>query len=98
MQLAEVIGNATSTVKHPTLVGWRLLIVQPLDAGGRPDGVPIVAIDSLGGGRGDRVVISSDGKATRKLVGADNSPARWAVIGRADEQQGPRRARPTARR
>lgn len=84
MQLAEVIGHATSTVKHPTLQGWRLLIVQPLGARNVPDGVPVIAIDALGSGRGDRVVISSDGKATRKMVGADNSPVRWAVIGLAD--------------
>jgi ethanolamine utilization protein EutN len=84
MQIALVIGHATSTVKHPTLVGWRLAVVQPLDAREAPDGPPLIAIDALGSGRGDRVVISSDGKGTRELVGADNSPARWAVIGLAD--------------
>jgi ethanolamine utilization protein EutN len=84
MQLGEVIGHATSTVKHATLHGWRLVIVQPLDARSKADGVPILAIDSLGGSRGDRVIISSDGKATRELVGAENSPARWMVIGLAD--------------
>jgi ethanolamine utilization protein EutN len=84
MQLAEVIGHATSTVKHPTLRGWRMVIVQPLDARLGPDGVPILAIDSLGGSRGDRVIISSDGKAARELVGAENSPVRWMVIGLAD--------------
>ncbi len=84
MQIGEVIGHATSTVKHPTLRGWRMAIVQPLDARSRPDGVPILAIDSLGGSRGDRVIISSDGKATRELVGAEDSPVRWMVIGLAD--------------
>jgi ethanolamine utilization protein EutN len=85
MQLAEVIGHATSTVKHPTLRGWRMLIVQPLDARQQPDGVPILAFDSLGGARGERVIISSDGKAARELVGAENSPIRWIVIGLADD-------------
>jgi ethanolamine utilization protein EutN len=84
MQLAEVIGHATSTVKHPTLHGWRMVFVQPLDARLGPDGVPILAIDSLGGSRGDWVIISSDGKAARELVGAENSPVRWMVIGLAD--------------
>ena len=90
MQLGEVIGHATSTVKHPTLRGWRMAVVQPLDARLRPDGVPIVAIDPLGGSRGDRVVISSDGKAARELIGAENSPARWLVIGLADGNSGVR--------
>jgi microcompartment protein CcmK/EutM len=84
MQLAKVLGHATSTIKHPTLNGWRMLIVQPLDAREQPDGVPIIALDALGSGRGDRVVISSDGKAAREMIGADNSPARWNIIGLAD--------------
>jgi ethanolamine utilization protein EutN len=86
MQIGEVIGHATSTVKHPTLRGWRMAIVQPLDARSRADGVPILAIDSLGGSRGDRVIISNDGKAARQLVGAENSPVHWMVIGLADGQ------------
>jgi ethanolamine utilization protein EutN len=84
MQLAKVLGHATSKIKHPTLNGWRMLIVQPLDAREEPDGVPIIALDALGSGRGDHVVISSDGKAAREMIGADNSPARWNIIGLAD--------------
>ena len=76
MQLGEVIGHATSTVKHPTLHGWRMLIVQPLDARMRPDGVPIIAIDPLGGSRGDRVVITQ-----RRQGGSRNDRSR--------EQPGP---------
>jgi ethanolamine utilization protein EutN len=87
MQLGQVLGHATSTVKHPSLHGWRMLIVQPLDGRNEPDGVPIIALDALGSGRGDRVVISSDGKATREMVGVDNSPARWAVVGVVDERR-----------
>jgi ethanolamine utilization protein EutN len=87
MQLGTVIGRATSTVKHSTIHGWRLLVVQPLDAAGGDDGVPIIAIDALGSGRGDRVIITNDGKAAREMVGAENSPVRWAVIGVADERE-----------
>jgi ethanolamine utilization protein EutN len=84
MQLAQVLGHATSTIKHATLNGWRMVIVQPLDAREQPDGVPIIALDALGSGRGDRVMISSDGKAAREMIGADNSPARFSIIGLAD--------------
>jgi len=84
MQLAKVIGRATSTVKHPTLKGWRMLIVQPLDPVGRADGAPQLVIDNQGGGRGDTVIISSDGKAAREMVGSDNTPARWYVMGIVD--------------
>jgi ethanolamine utilization protein EutN len=84
MQLAQVIGHATSTIKHASLHGWRMLIVQPLDARKQPEGVPIIALDALGSRRGDHVVISSDGKAAREMTGADDSPARWSIIGVAD--------------
>ena len=84
MQLGKVIGRATSTVKHPTLKGWRMLLVQPLDAAGGPDGAPQLVIDNQGGGRGDTVIISSDGKTAREMVGADTTPARWHVLGIVD--------------
>jgi ethanolamine utilization protein EutN len=64
--------------------GWKLLIVQPLDLAGRPEGDPILAIDMLGAGRGTKVVISNDGKGAREMVGSDNSPVRWTVIGVMD--------------
>lgn len=85
MQLAHVIGHATATVKHPALAGWRMLVVQPLDAAGGPDGFPVIAIDDLGSRRGDQVIISSDGKAVREMMGTNTTPVRWAVIGVADE-------------
>lgn len=80
-----VIGHATSTVKHPTLVGWRLAIVQPVGTDGKPDGDPNVAIDSLGAAPGQRVVINSDGRGSRELVGNDKTPARFFMIALVDE-------------
>lgn len=84
MQLAKVVGRATATVKHETLAGWRLLLVQPLDAAGNTDGEPQLAIDNLGSRRGDTVMLTTDGAAVRQMVGKDNTPIRWAVIGLAD--------------
>ena len=61
-----------------------MLLVQPLDAAGGPDGAPQLVIDNQGGGRGDTVIISSDGKTAREMVGSDNTPARWHVLGIVD--------------
>ncbi len=83
MYLAKVIGNATSTIKHPTLANWRMLIVAPVKAE-RLD--PLLAIDALGAGIGDLVVITNDGKGARELVGAENSPARWTILGIVDDE------------
>lgn len=85
MLSGRVIGTATSTVKHPTLQGWKLLLVQPLSADGRsPDGDPVLAVDALGAGTEETVIISSDGRSTRQLIGSDNTPVRWSVIGIRD--------------
>lgn len=82
MQLAHVIGTATSTVRHASLAGWKLLVVQPLSADGTsPDGDPVLAIDSLGAGVGNEVIITSDGKGTRELMKSDTTPVRWSVMG-----------------
>jgi ethanolamine utilization protein EutN len=84
MQLGEVVGHAVATVKHASLTGWRLLLVQLLTPDGRPDGEPLLAIDSLGAGLGDRVILCNDGAGARQLVGSKNSPARWFVMGIRD--------------
>ncbi len=85
MQLARVVGQATSTVKHSSLNGWKLLIVQPLMADARsPDGDPVLAVDRCGAGRGETVVVTSDGAATREMVGSETTPLRWTVLGIAD--------------
>ncbi len=79
---ARVRGRATATVKHPTLEGWRLLLVQPLMADGTTaDGDPVLAVDATGAGHSDIVILTSDGRATRELIGDDTTPARWSVVG-----------------
>ena len=84
MNLGRVIGQATSTVKHPSLDGWRLLVIQPVNNAGEPDGEPVMSIDDMGAGRGDMVLISSDGKAVREMMKSNNTPVRWAVMGLQD--------------
>jgi ethanolamine utilization protein EutN len=84
MNLALVLGNATSTVKHPSLTGWRMLIVQPLTVSGGSDGEPLLAIDSLGAPVGSQVIITSDGKAVSEAMGTKNTPVRWMVMAQPD--------------
>ena len=85
MQLARVIGTATATVKHPSLEGARLLVVQPLlaDRVG-PDVDPQVTIDTIASAVGDTVVITSDGRLLREFLRSDTTPARWSTIALVD--------------
>ena len=48
------------------------------------DGPPLLAVDNLGAGVGQTVILTSDGRAVREIFGVENSPIRWAVLGIAD--------------
>jgi ethanolamine utilization protein EutN len=85
MQLGRVIGHATATIKHPSMNGLRMAVVQILNAARQPEADPIIAADKLGSGIGDVVVLNSDGKAAREMIGDNKSPVRFFVIGISDE-------------
>ncbi len=84
MQLGRVVGTATATVKHPSMAGRKLLVVQLLDMGAAPDGEPILAVDSVGAGRGEVVLVTSDGAAAQQLLHDDRTPVRYTVMGIRD--------------
>jgi ethanolamine utilization protein EutN len=85
MQLARIIGHATATVKHSSFDGWRLLAAQTLNADRVPEGDLVCAVDKLGAGAGQLVLLNSDGQGARAYVGDQKSPVRWFVIGIVDE-------------
>jgi ethanolamine utilization protein EutN len=88
MLMCRVEGYVVATKKHSSLEGWKLTICQPIGNDGAPEGPPQIAIDRHGAAMHQRVLISSDGAATRKLLGDDKSPARWVLICVLDEQGG----------
>ncbi len=45
---------------------------------------PVLVVDTLGAGRGDKVMITSDGIGARELLGDNTSPVRWSVLGILD--------------
>ena len=55
MELARVIGRVVATIKHESLVGVRLMVIQPVDAHDRPTGDPMIAADAQQSGTGDLV-------------------------------------------
>ncbi|MHC4562696.1 MAG: EutN/CcmL family microcompartment protein [Planctomycetota bacterium] len=85
MLIGLVEGNIVSTIKHSSMEGWKVLVVQPLGPKGEADGDPLLAIDKFGAGHGTKVVITNDGRGAREMVGDRTSPVRWSVIGLVDE-------------
>ena len=97
MILARVTGTLTASDKDPEIESYKLLVVQPLDLEGRPDGDEVIAVDRVDAGVGDRVLVSREGNAARQVTGRDRIPLQNLVIGVVDRidrlDDGSRRAR-----
>jgi microcompartment protein CcmK/EutM len=87
MILARVDGVIVSTVCHPSMVGCRTIVCQPLDKKGTEEGAPILAIDPHSAGMHERVLISTDGSHTRDYVKDQKSPLRNMVVAIVDEEE-----------
>ena len=84
MQICRVIGTVVATQKNRKLAGAKLLLVQPLTLEGEPRGVALVAIDSVGAGVGERVLVVIEGKAAGDALGRKAAAVDAAVIGIVD--------------
>ncbi len=84
MKLGRVIGMVESTVKHPTYAGTKMLVVQPLDAQLQASGRTHPAIDTVGAGEGDLVLVVEEGKSAREIIGSKLVPMRTLIVGIVD--------------
>jgi len=84
MLIARVLGELVATQKHASHEGRKLLLVQPLNLDGSNRGDPLVALDAVDAGIGDRVLVATEGFSAMTSVGRPNSPIDMAVIGFID--------------
>jgi ethanolamine utilization protein EutN len=84
MILARVVGEVVSTQKRPQFEGAKLLIVQPESPAGMKSGTTLVAIDSVGAGRGELVIAVLEGRAAGEALGKKLSPVDAAILGIVD--------------
>lgn len=98
MQLARVTGTVVATQKHETLLGAKLLLVQPLDAGGAAHGVPLLAVDAAQAGVGERVLVVAEGRAAGAAIRRAGAPVDTAVVGIVDRVDGLDGAEPATER
>lgn len=85
MELAVVIGQVVSTVKCPGIHKERLLMVDFVDAKGKPRGEPHVAADSIGAGDGEWVLVTQGSSARRASPDAESLPIDMSIVGIVDE-------------
>ena len=83
MQLARVIGDVVATRKEPAYDGIKLLVIQPIHPDGSDVGRPIVAVDSVGAGVGERVFFVRGKEASFPFYPSE-VPADAGVVGIVD--------------
>ena len=84
MQIARVVGTVVATQKHPKFEGAKLLIVQPLGPDDAPRGNAILAVDGVGAGVHERVLIVLEGRAAGEALGKKAAPVDAAIVGIVD--------------
>jgi microcompartment protein CcmK/EutM len=85
MILGRVTGRLTSTIHHPDMAGRKLLVCDHLDAAGRTTGGYVIAIDTVGAGAGETVLILDEGNGARQILGGPHLPVRSVIVGIVDD-------------
>ena len=85
MIYACVTGRITSTIAHPDMAGRKLLVCDKLDAAGHPSGGYVIAIDTVGAGAGETVIILDEGNGARQILQVANMPVRSVIVGVVDD-------------
>jgi len=85
MQIARVVGTVVATQKHRKFEGAKLLLVQPLDIDDTPRGGTLLAVDGVGAGVTEKVLIVLEGRAAGEALGRKAAPVDAAIVGIIDQ-------------
>jgi len=85
MQIGRVVGTVVATQKHRKFEGAKLLLVQPLNLDDTPRGATLLAIDGVGAGVTEKVLIVLEGRAAGEALGRKGAPVDAAIIGIVDQ-------------
>ena len=85
MLIARVIGTVVATQKHEKFVGAKLMLVQPLNMDDTQRGVALLAVDGVGAGVHEKVLIVLEGRAAGEALGRTAAPVDAAIVGIIDE-------------
>jgi ethanolamine utilization protein EutN len=84
VQIARVVGTVVATQKHRKFEGAKLLMVQPVNIDDTPRGAALLAVDGVGAGVHEKVLIVLEGRAAGEALGKKGAPVDAAVIGIVD--------------
>ncbi len=84
MQIAKVVGTLVATQKHRKFEGAKLLLVQPLNLDDTPRGHTLLAVDGVGAGVNEKVLVVLEGRAAGEALGRKAAPVDAAIVGIID--------------
>ncbi len=84
MFIGKVLGNVVSSVKNKKLEGLKLMLVRQTDVNGNLTGKPLVAVDSVDSGEGDRVLVLKEGGSAKMVLKRDKLPLNLVIVGVID--------------
>ena len=84
MFLCRVKGSVTSTIKHKSYKGLKVMVVQPIASDGKDKGDSFLACDSVQAGEGDIVLAAREGNTARQILGTDDDPLHAVIVGVVD--------------
>ena len=85
MKIGRVVGTVVSTINAPAFDGRTLLLCDLLDPSGAAAGGYLIAVDTVGAGAGQTVLILDEGNSARQILGVPGAPIRTLVVGIVDE-------------
>jgi len=85
MILARITGSVVSTIHHSIVDGRKLLLAERLDHTGKATGGYLIAMDAIGAGMGETVLILDEGSGARQILDNSSAPIRSLVVGIVDE-------------
>ncbi len=85
MIVGTVTGEIHSTINHRFYDSRKLLLVEREDPSGRRTGAYLIAVDSVGAGVGERVLVLDEGNGARQVLASSDGPVRSVVVGIVDE-------------
>jgi len=85
MQIGKVIGTVVATQKNRKFEGAKLLLVQPIDPDDKPRGNALLAVDGVGAGVNERVLVVLEGRAAGEALGKKAAPVDAAIVGIIDD-------------
>jgi microcompartment protein CcmK/EutM len=84
MQICRVIGTVVSTQKNKKFEGAKLMLVQPLNMDDTPRGNALLAVDGVGAGVDEKVLVVLEGRAAGEALGKKAAPVDAAIVGIID--------------